>query len=133
MIELPAIPAMLETGDRTPGEGGMYQRTPKRQPDAEQPKKPPVDPINDATTEAKSDPVAPLVEQLERLRATHHDHAPSAVEPDSRRFQRVTAAYRDANQAAALVAALHRAVTDLAADPTLRPPAPEADPEPPLT
>jgi hypothetical protein len=108
MVDLSIIPPLPEAGDRQPGEGNFYQRTPRRPPPPAPESPPPAAPPADVP--AVPDPVAPLVEQLERLRATQHSEADS----DSRRFVRGPAAYREANQAALVAEALRDAGQHLA-------------------
>ncbi len=86
MDDLNLILAPPDIGDRAPGQGGMYSRQTPRGKSALV-RKPEAAP---AATEPVPDPVAPLLEALDRIRATEEVRS----EPTSQRFVRGMQAYR---------------------------------------
>ena len=91
MVELPPVLPAPETGDRSPGDGNFYQRHPKKTvplPAVDQPASPP-SPHNQPP-----DPLAPLVEELDRQRATA-EAEPADDESSAHRRATALAAYRD--------------------------------------
>ncbi|GDY13234.1 hypothetical protein LBMAG53_21120 [Planctomycetota bacterium] len=92
MVELPPVLPAPETGERSPGDGNFYQRQPKKPPlpapDQPPPPQPPPLPLQ------RPDPLAPLVEELDRQRATAE---PELADDESSAQRKATAlaAYRD--------------------------------------
>ncbi len=87
MDDLHLILAPPDIGDRSSGQGGTYSRQTPRGRSALIRKLE----AAPAVTEPAIDPVAPLLEALDRLRATEEP----PKEPSSRRFVRGVQAYRE--------------------------------------